>query len=1029
MLILLVSVVAASVGLAVYVYQLFANRLHYAAKIGGPKGYPILGNSIQYGTKSPSEFLLEVEKSNKECGKFYRLWIGPDLIFPISDAKLVEAILSSQKLLDKSVQYDFIRPWLGNGLLTSTGRKWHSRRKIITPTFHFKILEQFVEIFDQQSNIFVSQLKSKAVSGEDFDVFPEVTLCALDVICESAMGTKVNAQLNSDSKYVRAVKDMATVAMARSFKAFARFDFTFFFTPYWGMQDKALKILHDYTDSVIRSRRLELAKGTTTTADENENDVGMRKKVAFLDMLLQATVDGRPLNDLEVREEVDTFMFEGHDTTTSAISFLIGILGKYPDVQKKVYDEVRTVIGDDLNVSVTLSMLNQLNYVDLVIKETLRLYPSVPIFGRMLLENQEINGIVFPAGSNLAIFPYFMGRDPDYFENPLEFRPERFAVETSAEKTNPYRYVPFSAGPRNCIGQKFAVAEIKSLISKLVRHYEVLPPKQPQPERLIAELVLRPDGGVPVRLRSRVKYSAYHLVVPTISLVLANQSDSVLPYGMMVILVLLSLVIPLFLLFAFVHRKLLQFPKLAGPPEWPIVGSATEIVNLSSIEIFKLLRRYAQQYGTAYKLSFWYQYTLVFAKPDIAEKILNTQSYASKSEDYDKVAEWIGYGLLISKGEKWFKRRKVLTPGFHFKILESFVRVFNEKTDVLCRKLASYGGSEVDVFPTLKLYTLDVLCETALGYSCNAQTEDSFYPAAVEELMSILYWRFFNLFASVDTLFRFTKQYRRFHKLIGDTREFTLAIIERKRQLLKDQPDEVRQDGEDTNGKKKMALLDLLLRATVDGKPLSDDDIREEVDTFTFAGHDTTASALTFLLFNIAKYPDVQQKLFEEISSVVGSTTDLTLHTLNDLRYLDLVIKESLRLYPSVPMIARIATENTQLDDMPIPKGTCVSVDIFQMHRDPSCFDDPERFIPERFNAIKEGGNHSSFTYIPFSAGSRNCIGQKFAQYEIKIAITKLIQTFRLELPTPDMEPVLKAEIVLKPAEKLPIRFITRSSK
>ncbi|EAT40476.2 AAEL007815-PA [Aedes aegypti] len=503
MLILLASVVVLSIGLAVYFYQQFANRLHYAAKIGGPKGYPLLGNSIQYGTKSPVEFLQEVQKTNEQCGKFYRLWIGPDLIFPITDAKL--AILSSQKLLDKSVQYDFIRPWLGNGLLTSTGRKWHSRRKIITPTFHFKILEQFVEIFDQQSNIFVGQLKSKAQSGEDFDVFPVVTLCALDVICESAMGTKVNAQLNSDSKYVRAVKDMATVAMARSFKAFARFNFTFYFTPYRRMQDKALKVLHDYTDSVIRSRRLELAKGAFTKSDENENDVGIRKKVAFLDMLLQATVDGRPLDDLEVREEVDTFMFEGHDTTTSAISFLIGILAKHPDVQQKVYDEVRNVIGDDLNVSVTLSMLNQLNYLDLVIKETLRLYPSVPIYGRMLLENQEINGTVFPAGSNLAIFPYFMGRDPEYFENPLEFRPERFAVETSAEKANPYRYVPFSAGPRNCIGQKFAVAEIKSLISKLVRHYEVLPPKQPNSERMIAELVLRPEGGVPVRIRSRVR--------------------------------------------------------------------------------------------------------------------------------------------------------------------------------------------------------------------------------------------------------------------------------------------------------------------------------------------------------------------------------------------------------------------------------------------------------------------------------------------------------------------------------------------
>lgn len=81
------------------------------------------------------------------------------------------------------MQYDFIRPWLGDGLLTSTGRKWHTRRKIITPTFHFKILEQFVDIFDQQSNIFVQLLKTAAASGKDFDAFPKVTLCALDVIC------------------------------------------------------------------------------------------------------------------------------------------------------------------------------------------------------------------------------------------------------------------------------------------------------------------------------------------------------------------------------------------------------------------------------------------------------------------------------------------------------------------------------------------------------------------------------------------------------------------------------------------------------------------------------------------------------------------------------------------------------------------------------------------------------------------------------------------------------------------------------
>ncbi|XP_062555241.1 cytochrome P450 4d2-like isoform X2 [Armigeres subalbatus] len=349
MLILLVSVLALTISLAVYVYQQFASRLFYAAKIGGPKGYPILGNSIQFGTKSPADFLLELQKTNQEYGKFYRLWIGPDLIFPITDVKLVEAILSSQKLLEKSVQYDFLRPWLGNGLLTSDGRKWHSRRKIITPTFHFKILEQFVEIFDQQSSILVDQLKTKAISGEDFDVFPMVTLCALDVICESAMGTTVNAQLNSDSEYVRAVKNMGTVVMARSFKAVARFDFSFYFTPYRKMQNEALKVLHGYTDNVIRTRRQALENSSKTT-NEDKNDSGIRKKVAFLDMLLQATVDGESLSDQDIREEVDTFMFEGHDTTTSAISFLLKVLATYPNVQQKVYEEVRTVIGNDMNM-------------------------------------------------------------------------------------------------------------------------------------------------------------------------------------------------------------------------------------------------------------------------------------------------------------------------------------------------------------------------------------------------------------------------------------------------------------------------------------------------------------------------------------------------------------------------------------------------------------------------------------------------------------------------------------------------------
>ncbi|XP_058450029.1 cytochrome P450 4d1-like isoform X2 [Malaya genurostris] len=452
-----------------------------------------------------SDFFLAISDVIKESGKCFRLWLGPDLLIIVTDAKVAEGLLNSPKFIEKSAEYDYIRPWLGEGLLTSGDKKWFTFRKIITPTFHFKILDEFVEIFDQQSNIFIDQLKPKAESGESFDVFPMVTLCALDVICESAMGTKVNAQKNSDSDYVKAVKEISFIIHVRMYDVFSRYNFLFNMSSYRRRQDKALKILHGFTNSVIQSRRATIAQQGNKKADDPDNEVGVRKKIAFLDMLLQATIDGRPLTDLEIRQEVDTFVFEGHDTTTSAISFLLYRLSKHPDVQQKAYDEIVSVIGDDRRSPMNLTQLNELRYLELVIKETLRLYPSVPFFGRKILETSKIEGRTIPAGTSVVVVPFFMGRDPEYFDDPLEFRPERFDVESSAEKTNPYRYIPFSAGPRNCIGQKFAMAEIKSLISKVLRNYVVLPPEggHSQEESFIAEMILRPTYGIPIRLRER----------------------------------------------------------------------------------------------------------------------------------------------------------------------------------------------------------------------------------------------------------------------------------------------------------------------------------------------------------------------------------------------------------------------------------------------------------------------------------------------------------------------------------------------
>ena len=127
------------------------------------------------------EILEVIQDCSNKYGKIFRVFLGPQLQIVLTDPKDIEVILSSQKYIEKSDEYNFIKKWLGDGLLISNKKKWFSRRKIITPTFHFKILEQFVDVFDGQSTVFADKLSTH--EGKDFDIFPLVCLCALDVIC------------------------------------------------------------------------------------------------------------------------------------------------------------------------------------------------------------------------------------------------------------------------------------------------------------------------------------------------------------------------------------------------------------------------------------------------------------------------------------------------------------------------------------------------------------------------------------------------------------------------------------------------------------------------------------------------------------------------------------------------------------------------------------------------------------------------------------------------------------------------------
>jgi len=228
---------------------------------------------------------------------------------------------------------------------------------------------------------------------------------------------------------------------------------------------------------------------------------------------------------------------------------------------------------------------------------------------------------------------------------------------------------------------------------------------------------------------------------------------------------------------------------------------------------------------------------------------------------------------------------------------------------------------------------------------------------------------------------------------------------------------------ENDNIKRPMkSFLDMLIE---NESQLSDEYIREEVDLILFAGHDTTYSAMIWFLYCIAGNQTAQDKLYEEVNGVFGdSDRDCTTQDIKEMKYLECCIKECLRIYPSAPAVMRCLTEDVQVGDYWLPAGVSVALSFYGAHHDPTVFEDPEEFKPERF--LSGNCQHNPFSYLPFSAGVRNCIGQKYGMLEVKVILSTLIRHFRFSVTEESKRIVIPCnEIVLKPKTTMPL-VITR---
>ncbi|XP_041362839.1 cytochrome P450 4V2-like [Gigantopelta aegis] len=499
--VLLIVAVTSFILLLIWFFKTYETRQR-VNQIPGRPALPLIGNAHQLQTSGFGFYkqLFDYSMENRDYGMF-RIWLGVQPLVGIFKPEFVEKLLNSTTILDKAPVYNFLHPWLGTGLLTSTGTKWHTHRKLLTPTFHFKILNDFITVFNEKSQILTRRLSGKA-DGKPFNIFQHITLCALDIICETAMGKNVKAQEKSDSEYVTAVYKMGNLIMTRIKTPWFWNKLLFGMLGPAREHDRCLDILHQFTQQVIENRRDQLK--TRTSGDQSaDGAVGEKKRLAFLDLLLNTMhADGsQQLTDEEICEEVDTFMFEGHDTTAAAMNWTIYLIGSHQDIQERIHRELDEIFGNTDRM-VTSDDLKEMKYLERCIKEALRLFPSVPSFGRTLTQDLELGKVKLPVGTAVAVFLPALHRNADFFPDPDVFDPDRFSPENSVGR-HPYAYVPFSAGMRNCIGQKFALMEEKIVLSSILRKFHVESVQTQDELRPQFELILRPENGIIVKLTER----------------------------------------------------------------------------------------------------------------------------------------------------------------------------------------------------------------------------------------------------------------------------------------------------------------------------------------------------------------------------------------------------------------------------------------------------------------------------------------------------------------------------------------------
>ena len=444
------------------------------AKLAGPKGGYFSGSVVAFRRNQLSFY----EACFRDYGDVVETKMGPyrTLLFYHPDA-IEELLVTRNRDFIKSPGIQLLRPLLGDGLLLSEGDTWLRQRRLVQPAFHRQRVAGYGEVMAALAERHVAGWKD----GAEIELYGEMMAVTQAIVGKTLFDADVSG--GEAHEVAEAARVLAEDFAARLGSVAARLIPTWVPTPSNIRSARAIRRLDGMVDRTIAARR---------ASGEDRGDL--------LSMLLQAqdADDGTRMTPRQVRDEVMTLFLAGHETTAVTLAWTWYLLGRHPEADARLGEELSAVLGGR---APAVADLPRLAYAGMVVTEAMRLYPPAYGLGRQATRPTELAGHTVGARDVIITPTWVVHRDPRWFEEPLAFRPERWAGDL-AQRLPRFAYFPFGGGPRQCIGNAFAQMEAVLILAAIAQRYRLTltPGQNVKPTPYVT---LRPEPGIQMRLFRR----------------------------------------------------------------------------------------------------------------------------------------------------------------------------------------------------------------------------------------------------------------------------------------------------------------------------------------------------------------------------------------------------------------------------------------------------------------------------------------------------------------------------------------------